>query len=164
MLLRLSDEIRLVQVGLLVACAGMAGLVLAHGLPGVVVSACLAGLGLSYVYPITISLLSREFGAAVIAAGVAYVYAVEHWRRIAAVDGRSFVESFRQFEGRAGGAADGMRGDVRAVFEEVEGGGPGISSLGAKQSGCQAKEPNHPIQRKQWCGQANCLPLAGAGE
>ncbi len=63
MLLRLSDEIRLVQVGLLVACAGMAGLVLAHGLPGVVVSACLAGLGLSYVYPITISLLSREFGA-----------------------------------------------------------------------------------------------------
>src|SRR5580698_2469423 len=63
LLLRLSDEIRLVQVGLLVACAGMAGLVLAHGLRGVVVSACLAGLGLSYVYPITISLLSREFGA-----------------------------------------------------------------------------------------------------
>ncbi len=44
------------------ACAGMAGLVLSHGLRGVVVSACLAGLGLSYVYPITISLLSREFG------------------------------------------------------------------------------------------------------
>lgn len=62
LLLRLSDEIRLVQVGLLVACAGMAGLVLAQGLRGVVVSACLAGLGLSYVYPITISLLSREFG------------------------------------------------------------------------------------------------------
>jgi fucose permease len=64
LLLRLSDEIRLVQVGLLVACAGMTGLVLAHGLRGVVVSACLAGLGLSYVYPITISLLSREFGSA----------------------------------------------------------------------------------------------------
>jgi fucose permease len=63
LLLRLSDEIRLVQVGLLVACAGMAGLVLANGLRGVVVSACLAGLGLSYVYPITISLLSRVFGA-----------------------------------------------------------------------------------------------------
>jgi MFS transporter, FHS family, glucose/mannose:H+ symporter len=63
-LLRLSDEIRLVQVGLLVACAGMAELVLANGLRGVVVSACLAGLGLSYVYPITISLLSREFGSA----------------------------------------------------------------------------------------------------
>ena len=64
MLLRLADEIRLVQIGLLVACAGMGGLVLSHGLRGVVVSACLAGFGLSYIYPITISLLSREFGAA----------------------------------------------------------------------------------------------------
>jgi fucose permease len=64
MLLRLADEIRLVQIGLLVACAGMGGLVLSQGLRGVVVSACLAGIGLSYVYPITISLLSREFGAA----------------------------------------------------------------------------------------------------
>src|SRR5579864_9426087 len=64
LLLRLSDEIRLVQLGLLVACAGMAGLVLSHGLRGVAVSACLAGLGLSYVYPITISLLSQEFGPA----------------------------------------------------------------------------------------------------
>jgi fucose permease len=64
LLLRLTDEIRLVQVGLLVACAGMAGLVLSHGLRGVAVSASLAGLGLSYVYPITISVLSREFGPA----------------------------------------------------------------------------------------------------
>ncbi len=64
LLLRLSDEIRLVQLGLLVACAGMAGLVLSHGLRGVAVSVCLAGLGLSYVYPITISLLSQEFGPA----------------------------------------------------------------------------------------------------
>lgn len=62
LLLRLATEIRLVQIGLLVACAGMAGLVLSHSLGGVVASACLAGLGLSYVYPITISLLSREFG------------------------------------------------------------------------------------------------------
>lgn len=62
LLLRLADEIRLVQIGLLVGCAGMAGLVLSHGLRGVVASACVAGLGLSYVYPITISLLSREFG------------------------------------------------------------------------------------------------------
>jgi fucose permease len=62
-LLRLTDEIRLVQAGLLVACAGMAGLVLSSGLPGVVVSASFAGLGLSYVYPITISLMSREFGS-----------------------------------------------------------------------------------------------------
>jgi len=64
MLLLLADEIRLVQIGLLVACAGMGGLVLSHGLRGVVVSACLAGLGLSYVYPITISLLSVKFGSA----------------------------------------------------------------------------------------------------
>ena len=63
LLLRLADEIRLVQAGLLMACAGMAGMVLSHGLRGVVVSACLAGMGLSYVYPITISLLSREFGS-----------------------------------------------------------------------------------------------------
>jgi FHS family glucose/mannose:H+ symporter-like MFS transporter len=63
LLLRLGNEIRLVQIGLLIACAGMAGLVLSHGLRGVVLSACVAGLGLSYVYPITISLLSREFGA-----------------------------------------------------------------------------------------------------
>ena len=63
LLLRLANEIRLVQVGLLIACAGMGGLVLSHGLRGVVASACLAGLGLSYVYPITISLLSREFGS-----------------------------------------------------------------------------------------------------
>jgi fucose permease len=63
-LLRLTDEIRLVQAGLLIACAGMAGLVSSHGLLGVTVSASLAGLGLSSVYPITISLLSREFGLA----------------------------------------------------------------------------------------------------
>jgi FHS family glucose/mannose:H+ symporter-like MFS transporter len=62
LLLRLATEIRLVQIGLLVACAGMTGLVMSHGLRGVMASACLAGLGLSYVYPITISLLSREFG------------------------------------------------------------------------------------------------------
>lgn len=64
LLLRTIDEIRLVQAGLLVACAGMAGLVLSHGLGGVAGSACLAGLGLSCVYPITIALLSREFGPA----------------------------------------------------------------------------------------------------
>jgi MFS transporter, FHS family, glucose/mannose:H+ symporter len=60
-LFRITDEIRLVQTGLLLACAGMAGLILSHELPGVAASACAAGLGLSYVYPITISLLSREF-------------------------------------------------------------------------------------------------------
>lgn len=63
-LLRLTNEILLVRMGLLVACAGMGCLVLSHGLLGVAVSAGLAGVGLSYVYPITISLLSREFGSA----------------------------------------------------------------------------------------------------
>ena len=62
--LRRVDEVRLVQASLLVACTGMAGMILSQGLRGVVVSACLAGLGLACVYPITISLLSREFGPA----------------------------------------------------------------------------------------------------
>lgn len=64
LLLRTAGEIRLVQLGLLVSCAGMAGLVFSRGLGGVFASACAAGLGLSYVYPITISLLSREFASA----------------------------------------------------------------------------------------------------
>ncbi len=63
LILRTIDEVRLVQAGLLMACAGTGGLVLSHGLPGVAASACLAGLGLSSVYPITIALLSREFGS-----------------------------------------------------------------------------------------------------
>lgn len=62
MLLKTIEDVRLVQSGLLIACAGMTGLVLSHALPGVFVSACLAGLGLSTVYPVTISLLSRECG------------------------------------------------------------------------------------------------------
>ena len=63
LLLRVMDEVRLARAGLLLACVGMAGLLLSHGLPGVFWSACLSGLGLSSIYPITISLLSREFGA-----------------------------------------------------------------------------------------------------
>jgi len=63
-LLRRVDEVRVAKGGLLLACAGMAGLVVSHTLVGVMVSASAAGLGLSAVYPITISLLSREFGAA----------------------------------------------------------------------------------------------------
>ena len=62
LLLRKIADVHLVQAGLLVACAGMGGLVLSHELLEVGISACLAGFGLSGVYPITISLLSREFG------------------------------------------------------------------------------------------------------
>ena len=62
--LRTVDELRLAKLGLVVTCVGMTGLVLSQALPGVAISAILAGFGLSSVYPITISLLSREFGAA----------------------------------------------------------------------------------------------------
>lgn len=64
LLLRTIDEVKLVQAGLLLACAGNAGLLFSHGLVGVMASACATGLGLAAVYPITISLLSQEFGTA----------------------------------------------------------------------------------------------------
>jgi len=64
LLLRTIDDVRLVQAGLLLACGGMAGLLLSRKLPEVGMSAGLSGLGLSVVYPIMISLLSREFGPA----------------------------------------------------------------------------------------------------
>jgi fucose permease len=64
LLLRIMDDVRLAQAGLLVACVGMAGLVLSRALPGVFVSACLAGFGFAAVYPITVALMSREFGQA----------------------------------------------------------------------------------------------------
>jgi FHS family glucose/mannose:H+ symporter-like MFS transporter len=64
LLLRTIDEVKLVRTGVIVACVGMTGILLAHSLIPVVVSAFLAGFGLASVYPIIISLLSREFGAA----------------------------------------------------------------------------------------------------
>ena len=64
LMLRATDEIAMARAGLVLACAGMGGLAFAHDLPGVAVSGCLAGLGLSSVYPVTIALLSREFGPA----------------------------------------------------------------------------------------------------
>lgn len=64
LLLRMAGEIVLVRLGLLLSCAGMAGLIFASNLGEVIASACAAGFGLSYVYPITISLLSKEFGSA----------------------------------------------------------------------------------------------------
>jgi fucose permease len=51
------------------ACIGMAGLVLSRTMPLVVTSVSVAGLGLSAVYPITISRLSQEFGSAATRAG-----------------------------------------------------------------------------------------------
>jgi len=64
LLLRRIDELHVAQGGLVLACLGMAGLVASHKLAGVAVSASAAGLGLSSVYPIMVSLLSREFGSA----------------------------------------------------------------------------------------------------
>jgi fucose permease len=61
-LLRRVDEVRLARAGIVLACAGMAGLIFSHSVRGVVVSVSLTGLGLAAVYPITISLLAREFG------------------------------------------------------------------------------------------------------
>ena len=63
-LLRTMHEVKLVQAGLLLACAGTSGLLFSQGLAAVVASACATGLGLAAVYPITISLLSHEFGTA----------------------------------------------------------------------------------------------------
>lgn len=64
-----ADEIKTAQAGLLVACLGMAGLVLARTLPLLAISVSVAGLGLAAVYPITISRLSHEFGPAASRAG-----------------------------------------------------------------------------------------------
>jgi MFS transporter, FHS family, glucose/mannose:H+ symporter len=64
LMLRRINDIKLAQAGTLAACAGMAGLLLSHSLIAVALSALLAGLGLSSVYPIIISLLSREYGEA----------------------------------------------------------------------------------------------------
>jgi MFS transporter, FHS family, glucose/mannose:H+ symporter len=64
LVLRGIDEIKLARAGLLIACAGMAALPISRTMISVMVSVSLAGLGLSAVYPITISLLSRKFGPA----------------------------------------------------------------------------------------------------
>ena len=160
LLLRLTNEIRLVQVGLLAACTGMAGLVFSSGLSGVVASACLAGLGLSYVYPITISLLSREFGSDVFAAGIHSVHAVEYWRRTPSVDGGSFVESFRQSESWAGSAFDRMRGDVSSICKRVE--GDCCRGLGSDEPCREAREADQSVEWEQRFGETHCLPFAWA--
>lgn len=61
-LLKKKSEAGLARWGLVLCCAGGAGLVMSNVLPGLLVSASLAGFGLSAVYPITIAMLPREFG------------------------------------------------------------------------------------------------------
>jgi FHS family glucose/mannose:H+ symporter-like MFS transporter len=63
-LLNRFEEIRVAQGGLLLSCVGMAGLIVSHSLASLAISASVAGFGLAAVYPITISLLNREFGTA----------------------------------------------------------------------------------------------------
>ncbi|HEY6339225.1 MAG TPA: MFS transporter [Candidatus Sulfotelmatobacter sp.] len=63
-LLKRVEEIALARAGLLMACTGITWLLLSHAVLGVLGGAMLAGFGLAAVYPITISLLSREFGEA----------------------------------------------------------------------------------------------------
>jgi len=62
MVLKRVEEVTLARAGLLTACAGMICLLLSHASLGVLAGASVTGLGLAAVYPITISLLSREFG------------------------------------------------------------------------------------------------------
>lgn len=63
-LLRQFSEVRIAQGGLILALLGSSSLIVSHSALGVVLSACGTGLGLSSVYPITISLLSRKFESA----------------------------------------------------------------------------------------------------
>src|ERR1700722_15064378 len=62
--LRYMNDVSVARWGLLLACVGMMGLILSRRMVGLASSTALAGLGLAAVYPITISLLSREFGSA----------------------------------------------------------------------------------------------------
>jgi len=61
--LRHVADVKLARLGLATAVLGVVGLVSSGSLEGVVVSACVIGLGLSAIYPITIALLSYTFGA-----------------------------------------------------------------------------------------------------
>ena len=63
-LLKTVDDLTLARSGLALACVGMAVLVLASSVTVVAASAAVVGLGLAAVYPITISMLAQEFGAA----------------------------------------------------------------------------------------------------
>lgn len=62
--LRTIEDFKLARAGILLACLGVVGLVSTSTLPGIMVSAAVTGFGLSSVYPTTVALLSRQFGAA----------------------------------------------------------------------------------------------------
>jgi len=62
LLLRRTRETNLASAGLVLSCLGIALLLVAHTMSPIVIGAMLAGLGLSSVFPINISLISRWFG------------------------------------------------------------------------------------------------------
>lgn len=62
-ILRFHSPIAIARAGLGVAILGGVALVAAHGITLVVVGAILAGLGLASIFPISVSLLPRWFGA-----------------------------------------------------------------------------------------------------
>ena len=63
-MLQRVHEVRLARSGVGIAIVGVATLLVARSIVSVCVSACLIGLGLAAVYPITIALLSQRFGGA----------------------------------------------------------------------------------------------------
>ena len=67
--LKRISEFGIATGGLSIASLGMAGLLLSHSLPLVMMSVSVAGLGLAAVYPITISRLSQVFGPAAVRVG-----------------------------------------------------------------------------------------------
>jgi fucose permease len=64
MLLRRISELRMARLGVTTALVGVAALLASHSMQSVRMSACLIGVGLSAVYPITIAMLSHKFGGA----------------------------------------------------------------------------------------------------
>ena len=155
-LLRNGKEIALVRAGLLIASAGTASLLFANGLPGVLASACLAGLGLSFVYPITISLLSKEFGAASSRIGsVMFVLSNIGGGLLPWIVG---ISSNRFATLKAGLAVplSRMFGDACFLLERLE----SIAGLAANQPCGQSRKPNNSIQRKQCSWKMDRIPLS----
>jgi FHS family glucose/mannose:H+ symporter-like MFS transporter len=64
LVLRHVEEVRLARAGLLLALLGGAGLLFSHTVAAVMADAALAGLGMSVVYPITVSVLAHKVGKA----------------------------------------------------------------------------------------------------
>jgi FHS family glucose/mannose:H+ symporter-like MFS transporter len=141
MLLRTLDEIRLVQAGLLAACAGTAGLLLSHRLPGVAVSAALTGLG---------RLSDHNFGSVArvwrrgFAGWIGHVYARQSRWGIDAVAGGSLVEQVQHAEGGPVCPSDGKCRDVRSLSSRVEACAATIhvGALLPKHSRRQPRQPN----------------------